>query len=61
MLVLKELIARMGGIEIIEDMSEAQLEAQAGGETLRIEVSTSRGEETEEGGGRENREQINNG
>lgn len=38
LLVLKELIAKMGGIEIIEELSDAQIEAQGGGETLRAEV-----------------------
>ena len=35
LMVLKELLAKMGGIEIIEDLSEEQLESQAGGEILR--------------------------
>jgi THO complex subunit 2 len=35
LLVLKELITRMTGKESLEDMSDAQVEAMAGGETLR--------------------------
>ena len=38
LLVLKELIARMTGCEALEDMSDAQIEAMAGGETLRQEA-----------------------
>ena len=38
LLVLKELIARMTGCEALEDMSDAQIEAMAGGETLRAEA-----------------------
>lgn len=38
LLVLKELIAKMSGIEIIEDLTETQLESQAGGENLKLEV-----------------------
>ena len=38
LLVLKELITRMTGKESIEDMSDAQVEAMAGGETLRSEA-----------------------
>jgi THO complex subunit 2 len=37
LVLLRELIAKMSGVEIIEDMSENQLEAQAGGETLKLE------------------------
>eukprot|EP00899_Mesostigma_viride_P021065 jgi/Mesvir1/28960/Mv17737-RA.1 len=40
LLVLKELVTRLSGIEVIEDVSEDQLEAAAGGETLRGESST---------------------
>eukprot|EP01103_Thecamoeba_quadrilineata_P015330 TRINITY_DN480_c0_g2_i3.p1 TRINITY_DN480_c0_g2~~TRINITY_DN480_c0_g2_i3.p1 ORF type:complete len:1658 (-),score=455.84 TRINITY_DN480_c0_g2_i3:20-4993(-) len=39
LLVLKELIAKMSGIEILEDISDAQLESQSGGETLRTETA----------------------
>eukprot|EP01116_Phalansterium_solitarium_P022218 TRINITY_DN7258_c0_g1_i1.p1 TRINITY_DN7258_c0_g1~~TRINITY_DN7258_c0_g1_i1.p1 ORF type:complete len:1434 (-),score=569.04 TRINITY_DN7258_c0_g1_i1:98-4399(-) len=39
LILLRELIAAMTGIEIIEHMGSGQLEAQAGGETLRIEAS----------------------
>ena len=38
LLVLKELITRMTGKESLEDMSDAQVEAMAGGETLRSEA-----------------------
>lgn len=38
LVVLKELVQKMSGIETLEDMSEAQYEALAGGETLRLEV-----------------------
>ena len=31
----------MGGIEVIEDLSDPQIESQAGGETLRAEVDSS--------------------
>lgn len=36
--VLKELISKMSGIETIESLSDAQLEAIAGGDTLKREV-----------------------
>ena len=38
LVVLKELVQKMSGIETLEDMSEVQHEALAGGETLRQEV-----------------------
>jgi THO complex subunit 2 len=38
LLVLRELISKMAGIEIVEDMTDAQYEALAGGETLKIEA-----------------------
>jgi len=37
LVVLKELVQKMAGIETLEDMSEAQYESLAGGETLRSE------------------------
>jgi hypothetical protein len=37
LLVLKEVVAKMGGIEVVEDLTEHQLQAQAGGEALRFE------------------------
>lgn len=37
LLVLKELIAKMGGIETVEEITDSQLEAQAGGDTLKGE------------------------
>ena len=40
LLVLKELIQRMAGIESVEDVSDQQLEALNGGETLRAEGGT---------------------
>jgi hypothetical protein len=39
LLVLKEVVAKMGGIEVVEDLTELQLQAQAGGEALRFESS----------------------
>ena len=41
LLVLKEVVARMTGIEALPDLSEAQLEAAAGGPTLRAEAAGS--------------------
>jgi THO complex subunit 2 len=39
-IILKELLTRMSGLEqLIEGASEQQLEAMAGGETLKAEVS----------------------
>jgi THO complex subunit 2 len=38
LLVLKELITRMAGNEALEDMSDAQVQAMAGGETLKSEA-----------------------
>lgn len=39
LIVLRELISKMTGIEITEDLSEDQLEALAGGETLKQVVT----------------------
>ena len=39
LLVLKEVVAKMGGIEVVEDLTGHQLQAQAGGEALRFEAS----------------------
>lgn len=41
LLVLRELIAKMSGVEMIEELSPEQLEAQAGGRALRAEVRRS--------------------
>lgn len=38
LLVLKELLARMGGVDTIEEMSVAQINGRAGGDTLRAEM-----------------------
>ena len=38
LLVLKEVVQKMSGIEISEDMTLSQLEALAGGELLKAEV-----------------------
>lgn len=38
MLVLKEVVQKMSGIEISEEVTAAQLEALSGGELLRAEV-----------------------
>ena len=40
LLVLKEVVQKMSGIEISEDMTSSQLEALAGGELLKAEVTT---------------------
>jgi hypothetical protein len=42
LLILKELIANMTGIEAVEDYSDAQLEGQAGSATLQAETATNR-------------------
>lgn len=42
LLILKELLSHMGGVEAMEEISEAQLEGQAGGRTLQIETTPSR-------------------
>ena len=39
LLVLKEVIQKMAGIDISEEMTTPQLEAMAGGELLKAEVS----------------------
>lgn len=39
LLVLKEVVQKMSGIEISEDMTSSQLEALAGGELLKAEVA----------------------
>ncbi len=39
LLVLKEVIQKMAGIEISDEVTASQLEAMAGGELLRVEVS----------------------
>jgi THO complex subunit 2 len=38
LLVFNELLARMGGCEVLEDLSDAQIGGLAGGETLRREM-----------------------
>ena len=38
LLVLKEVVQKMSGIEISEEVTSAQLEALAGGELLKAEV-----------------------
>jgi THO complex subunit 2 len=38
LVILKELVEKMAGIEGLEGASEAQIEAMAGGDTLRNEV-----------------------
>ena len=38
LLVLKEVVQKMAGIDISEEMTTAQLEAMAGGELLKAEV-----------------------
>lgn len=38
LLVLKEVVQKMSGIEISEEVTAAQLEALSGGELLRAEV-----------------------
>ena len=40
LLVLKEVVQKMSGIEISEEVTAAQLEALAGGELLKAEVKT---------------------
>lgn len=40
LLVLKEVVQKMSGIEISEEVTAAQLEALSGGELLRAEVNT---------------------
>lgn len=42
LLVLKEVVQKMSGIEISEEVTSAQLEALAGGELLRAEVRRER-------------------
>lgn len=39
LLVLKEVIQKMSGIDITEEVTQSQLEALAGGELLQAEVS----------------------
>lgn len=39
LLVLKEVVAKMGGVEVVEDLTDQQLQAQAGGEALRFEAA----------------------
>ena len=39
LLVLKEVVQKMSGIEISEEVTAAQLEALSGGELLRAEVN----------------------
>lgn len=39
LLVLKEVVAKMGGVEVVEDLTDIQLLAQAGGEALRFEAA----------------------
>lgn len=41
LLVLKEVVQKMSGIEISEEVTAAQLEALSGGELLRAEVNIS--------------------
>lgn len=41
LILLGELVHKMGGIESLEELSEAQIECQAGGELLRQEVGRS--------------------
>ena len=38
LLVLKEVIQKMAGIEISDEVTASQLEAMAGGELLKVEV-----------------------
>jgi len=38
LLVLKEVVQKMSGVETSEDMTSSQLEALAGGELLKAEV-----------------------
>ena len=38
LILLKELVTKLGGVETNENPSEAQVEAMAGGWTLRFEV-----------------------
>ena len=40
LLVLKEVIGRMTGVEVLQDMSNEQIAATAGGEVLRAEALT---------------------
>ena len=40
LLILREVVQKMAGVEAVEDMTEEQLSAMAGGELLRAEVST---------------------
>ena len=39
LLLLRDLVTKMAGIELLEDVSRDQLEAQAGGETLKLSVT----------------------
>jgi len=39
LLLMRDLIVKMAGIELLEDVSRDQLEAQAGGETLKLSVT----------------------
>ena len=39
LLLLRDLVTKMSGIEPLEDVSRDQLEAQAGGETLKTSVT----------------------
>ena len=36
--VLKEVLARMGGVDTVEQMSQGQIESRASGDTLRAET-----------------------
>jgi THO complex subunit 2 len=38
LLVLKEVLARMGGVDTVEQMSLGQIESRASGDTLRAET-----------------------
>lgn len=40
LLILREVVQKMAGVEAVEDMTEDQLSAMAGGELLRAEVGT---------------------
>ncbi len=41
LLIVREVVQKMAGIEVSEEMTDDQLEAMGGGELLRQEVSTS--------------------
>ena len=40
LLILKEIVLKMGGIEAAEEMTNSQIEAMAGGELLRAEAGS---------------------